>query len=104
MASGKCMIIGLGDIGLQLVRSLSRNISLICVDTSPELLEVARQLRSEGLETFQGDATSRLVLEKAGVRQVDTILLTTTSERQGRAIDKDAGGAGMEVKKQQGYF
>ncbi|ROT94170.1 sulfate adenylyltransferase subunit CysD [Altererythrobacter sp. FM1] len=31
-------------------------------------------------------------------------LLTTTSERQGRAIDKDAGGAGMEVKKQQGYF
>jgi sulfate adenylyltransferase subunit 2 len=31
-------------------------------------------------------------------------LLTATSERQGRAIDKDAGGAGMEVKKQQGYF
>lgn len=80
MASGKCMIIGLGDIGLQLVRSLSRSIPLICVDTSPELLEVARQLRSEGLETFQGDATSRLVLEQAGAGQVDTILLTTTSE------------------------
>ncbi|MDB4857971.1 sulfate adenylyltransferase subunit CysD [Alphaproteobacteria bacterium] len=31
------------------------------------------------------------------------ILLTTTSERQGRAIDKDQG-ASMEVKKQQGYF
>ena len=30
-------------------------------------------------------------------------LLTTTSERQGRAIDKDQG-ASMEVKKQQGYF
>jgi trk/ktr system potassium uptake protein len=80
MPSGKCMIIGLGDIGLQLVRSLSRNISLICVDTSPELLEVARQLRSEGLETFLGDATSRLALEKAGARKVDTILITTTSE------------------------
>ena len=35
---------------------------------------------------------------------VQEMLLTTTSERQGRAIDKDAGGAGMEVKKQQGYF
>ncbi len=35
---------------------------------------------------------------------VQETLLTTTSERQGRAIDKDAGGAGMEVKKQQGYF
>jgi sulfate adenylyltransferase subunit 2 len=31
------------------------------------------------------------------------MLLTTTSERQGRAIDKDAG-ASMERKKQEGYF
>ena len=35
---------------------------------------------------------------------IQETLLTTTSERQGRAIDKDSGGAGMEVKKQQGYF
>jgi sulfate adenylyltransferase subunit 2 len=35
---------------------------------------------------------------------IQETLLTTTSERQGRAIDKDADGAGMEVKKQQGYF
>jgi sulfate adenylyltransferase subunit 2 len=35
---------------------------------------------------------------------IQETLLTTTSERQGRVIDKDAGGAGMEVKKQQGYF
>ncbi|OYX09714.1 MAG: sulfate adenylyltransferase small subunit [Sphingomonadales bacterium 32-68-7] len=35
---------------------------------------------------------------------VQEMLLTTTSERQGRAIDKDAGGAGMERKKQEGYF
>ncbi|MGZ3248275.1 MAG: sulfate adenylyltransferase subunit CysD [Croceibacterium sp.] len=35
---------------------------------------------------------------------VQEMLLTTTSERQGRAIDKDAGGGGMEKKKQEGYF
>jgi sulfate adenylyltransferase subunit 2 len=35
---------------------------------------------------------------------IQEMLLTTTSERQGRAIDKDAGGAGMEKKKQEGYF
>jgi sulfate adenylyltransferase subunit 2 len=35
---------------------------------------------------------------------VQEMLLTTTSERQGRVIDKDAGGAGMEKKKQEGYF
>ena len=37
------------------------------------------------------------------VTQLYAMLLTTTSERQGRAIDKDQG-ASMEVKKQQGYF
>ena len=34
---------------------------------------------------------------------IQEILLTTTSERQARAIDKDQG-ASMEAKKQQGYF
>ena len=35
---------------------------------------------------------------------IQEMLLTTTSERQGRAIDQDAGGASMEKKKQEGYF
>ncbi len=35
---------------------------------------------------------------------IQETLLTTTSERQGRAIDKDAGAASMEKKKQEGYF
>ncbi|OYW88993.1 MAG: sulfate adenylyltransferase small subunit, partial [Hyphomonas sp. 32-62-5] len=34
---------------------------------------------------------------------IQEILLTTTSERQGRAIDKDQS-ASMEKKKQEGYF
>jgi sulfate adenylyltransferase subunit 2 len=32
------------------------------------------------------------------------MLVTRTSERQGRAIDRDAGAASMEKKKQEGYF
>jgi sulfate adenylyltransferase subunit 2 len=35
---------------------------------------------------------------------IQEMLLAKTSERQGRMIDKDAGGAGMEEKKKQGYF
>jgi sulfate adenylyltransferase subunit 2 len=35
---------------------------------------------------------------------VAEMLLTRTSERQGRAIDKDSGSASMEKKKQEGYF
>ena len=35
---------------------------------------------------------------------VAEMLASTTSERQGRAIDRDAGAASMEKKKQEGYF
>jgi sulfate adenylyltransferase subunit 2 len=35
---------------------------------------------------------------------VAEMLATSTSERQGRAIDRDAGAASMEKKKQEGYF
>ncbi len=34
---------------------------------------------------------------------IQEMLLTTTSERQGRAIDRDSA-ASMEKKKQEGYF
>jgi sulfate adenylyltransferase subunit 2 len=32
------------------------------------------------------------------------MLVSTSSERQGRAIDRDSGGDSMEKKKQEGYF
>ena len=48
--------------------------------------------------------TSAVVSEASTLTEViKEILLTTTSERNGRAIDKDQG-ASMETKKQQGYF
>jgi sulfate adenylyltransferase subunit 2 len=35
---------------------------------------------------------------------VAEMLASRTSERQGRVIDRDAGSASMEKKKQEGYF
>jgi sulfate adenylyltransferase subunit 2 len=35
---------------------------------------------------------------------IGEMLASATSERQGRAIDRDAGSASMEKKKQEGYF
>ena len=35
---------------------------------------------------------------------IQEMLLATTSERGGRVIDQDEGGAGMEEKKRRGYF
>ena len=35
---------------------------------------------------------------------IQEMLLTKTSERQGRVIDNDEGGSGMQKKKERGYF
>ena len=46
---------------------------------------------------IESDATSLLDI-------VEEMLVATSSERQGRVIDKDGGDASMEKKKQEGYF
>ena len=67
----------------------------------PDITERSVRFRTLGCFPLTGAVES----EAASLSEVvQETLLTTTSERQGRAIDKDAGGAGMEVKKQQGYF
>jgi len=63
---------------------------------------VIRSIRFRTLGCYP--LTGALQSEAATLTDViQEMLLTTTSERQGRAIDKDQG-ASMEVKKQQGYF
>lgn len=69
----------------------------------PGEVPVERSIRFRTLGCYP--LTGAVESEAATLPEViQETLLTTTSERQGRAIDKDAGGAGMEVKKQQGYF
>jgi sulfate adenylyltransferase subunit 2 len=66
---------------------------------TPKLRKV--RFRTLGCYPLSGAVES----EAASVEEVVAeMLLTTTSERQGRAIDKDAGNASMEKKKQEGYF
>ena len=67
----------------------------------PETTEKSIRFRTLGCFPLTGAVES----EAATLQEVvQEMLLTTTSERQGRVIDKDAGGAGMEKKKQEGYF
>jgi len=80
MPSGKYVIVGLGNIGLPLVKMLSRDFDLVCIDKNPRILETVRKLRGESTFTVEGDATSRLVLEKAGVNEADTVVITTSSQ------------------------
>jgi Trk K+ transport system NAD-binding subunit len=48
---------------------------------APDAIEAARAIRGEGIRIVAGDATSRLVLEQAGVDEADAVLLTTTTEK-----------------------
>jgi len=67
----------------------------------PETKERSIRFRTLGCFPLTGAVESEA---KTLPEVIQETLLTTTSERQGRVIDKDAGGAGMEVKKQQGDF
>ena len=64
---------------------------------------VIRSIRCRTLGCYP--LTGAVESEAATLSEViQEMLLTTTSERQGRAIDRDGGDASMEKKKQEGYF
>jgi sulfate adenylyltransferase subunit 2 len=88
--------------------TVERDGLLLMVDDERFPLEPGEepQLRSTRFRTLGCyPLTGAIESEAATLPEVvQEMLLTTTSERQGRAIDKDAGGAGMEKKKQEGYF
>jgi len=70
---------------------------------APGEVPVDRSIRFRTLGCYP--LTGAVESEAATLSEViQEMLLTTTSERQGRAIDRDAGSASMEKKKQEGYF
>jgi len=70
---------------------------------APGEVPVERSIRFRTLGCYP--LTGAVESEAATLSEViQEMLLTTTSERQGRAIDKDAGDASMEKKKKEGYF
>lgn len=80
MKRNKFIIIGLGSVGLELLKKLSRDFDVACIDINPETEETAKEIRSD-CNVIIGDATSRLVLEDAGGSEADGIIITTTTEK-----------------------
>lgn len=66
-----------------------------------DLVERSIRFRTLGCAPLTGAVESTAATLTDVIRET---LLTTTSERQGRVIDKDGGAASMEKKKQEGYF
>ena len=67
----------------------------------PQITERSIRFRTLGCFPLTGAVESDA---KTLPEVIQEMLLTTTSERQGRVIDKDGGDASMEKKKQEGYF
>ena len=66
----------------------------------PEITERSIRFRTLGCFPLTGAVESEA---KTLPQVIQEMLLTTTSERQGRVIDHDQA-ASMEKKKQEGYF
>jgi sulfate adenylyltransferase subunit 2 len=67
----------------------------------PEITERSIRFRTLGCFPLTGAVESTATTLTDVIQEM---LLTTTSERQGRVIDKDGGDASMEKKKAEGYF
>lgn len=67
----------------------------------PEITERSVRFRTLGCSPLTGAVESSAATLSEVIQEM---LLTTSSERQGRVIDKDGGEASMEKKKQEGYF
>jgi len=71
------------------------------LEAGEEVVERSVRFRTLGCYPLSGAVESEAdTIEKV----VQEMLLATTSERQGRVIDRDGGDGSMEKKKQEGYF
>jgi len=89
------------DGQLFMADDLERMEKILGKDHMPHIEERSVRFRTLGCWPLTGAVES----EAATLPEIiQEMLLTTTSERQGRVIDKDGGDASMEKKKQEGYF
>jgi Trk K+ transport system NAD-binding subunit len=80
MKRNQFIIIGLGNTGLELLKKLTKEFDITCIDLNKDSEEEAKKLRSD-CQVIVGDATSRLILEEAGAAEADGIIITTRTEK-----------------------
>jgi sulfate adenylyltransferase subunit 2 len=88
--------------------TVERDGLILMVDDERFRLEVGEvpQVRKIRFRTLGCYPLSGAIDSDAGTVEeiIAEMLVSTSSEREGRAIDRDAGSASMEQKKQEGYF
>ncbi|GAB4387694.1 MAG: hypothetical protein Kow0025_02720 [Thermodesulfovibrionales bacterium] len=81
MKGSRIVIVGLGQIGRELIGKLSRDFDITCITRDLDAAEVLEELKRKDAALVVGDATSRLVLEDAGVNDAQGVAVTTRDER-----------------------
>lgn len=80
MKRNRFIIVGIGNIGRDLLEKLPKELDLLCIENAPDAEERAKKIRGENVTVLRGDATSRLTLEQAGIDDAEGVLISTTSE------------------------
>lgn len=81
MKRKRFIIVGIGNIGRDLLARLSKDYELLVIDNAPDAEARAKKIRGDGVSVLGADATSRLVLEGADVDNAEAVVITTTSEK-----------------------
>jgi len=81
MKRNQFIIVGVGNVGAGLLEMLPKDIDILCIDNAPGADEKAKKIRGDSVRVIAGDATSRLVLEEAGVNDADCVIISTTKEK-----------------------
>ncbi len=73
------VLVGVGNIGLELLKTLPKDVQVVAIEKDPEKEPLFKELRPQG-RFILGDATSRLVLKEAPINEAECVIITTTRE------------------------
>jgi Trk K+ transport system NAD-binding subunit/nucleotide-binding universal stress UspA family protein len=87
VANRQVVVVGIGRVGRKLIRALPEGWSVAAVDHDPEKLGLLpEQHRGVPVRCVLGDATSRLVLEDAGLTPWAVLVVVTGDDRVNREV------------------
>ena len=89
----RAILVGAGGTARELVKRLGDRWEIVAVDVSAESSERLRQLRP--IEFHQGDGSSRVVLQRAGLETAEAVVAATNDDDVNLEVVRLAKGAGI---------
>jgi Trk K+ transport system NAD-binding subunit len=89
------IVVGAGGITRDLLRGLSEAWHVAVIDPDAERLDALRGVRGQQPSLVEGDGTSRVVLERAGLERADAVVAATGDDRANLEVCRIAKAAGI---------